>query len=442
MRDELILAALWFPSLFIWAIAFNKVTRCFQTWNLFSFLVPVLLLHHGAGVPFSLTTTEIRDGISLPDVVTERWLAALALMYVFLLIGALVANKTWLNRPNAFPVGTESFSRPDANILFRLLVLATVAATVYQLYEFGVPDSLVSILLFSSTFDDYTEQRLGFGEFTGSRVGLGNYLIAVAGYTVIPVALSYSLICARRSPLHAAVFALLFAISAYRALVSGHKSLVLLLVVGTFIAYHIAHNGFRLRFRGSAIAVGLGSVLVLVPLLFLMQYEDFSYWDGLYSTFFRVCIEPNRALQTFLFIYPDSFPFRGGTSSPLVANLLGESDAIPPHTLIPLTFGVSDTTWNIGYIGDAWADFGWAGIIGQSLLLGLSLQWLNLWFHTRLASAFGLAIYIALIVTAHRFAQVSMLSTLAGFGFFPILLLYVLGTRRRVRRFSHLVLKP
>lgn len=442
MRDELIVAALWFPFLFIWTIAFSKVTRCFHTWNIFTFLVPVLLLHLGVGVPFSLTTTEIRDGITLPDVVAQRWLAVLALMYVFLLIGALVANRTWLSRIDSFPTAPESFSRPDANVLFRLLVLATVAATVYQLYEFGVPDSLVSVLLFSSTFDEYTEQRLGFGEFTGSRAGLGNYLIAVAGYTVIPVALSYSLICARRSSLHAAMFGLLFAISAYRALVSGHKSLLLLLVVGTFIAYHIAHNGFRFRFGSSAVAVGLGSVLLLLPLLFLMQYEDFSYWDGLYSTFFRVCIEPNRALQTLLFVYPDLFPFRGGTSSPLVANLFGESDAIPPHTLIPLTFGVSDTTWNIGFVGDAWADFGWGGIVGQSLLLGLSLQWLNLWFRTRLASAFGLAIYIALIVTAHRFAQVSMLSTLAGFGFFPILLLYVLGAQRRVRRSSHLAVGP
>jgi hypothetical protein len=139
--------------------------------------------------------------------------------------------------------------------------------------------------------------------------------------------------------------------------------------------------------------------------------------------------------------FPDIRPCLGGTSSVFVANLLGDLNAVPPHTLIPEMFGVRNATWNVAFIGDAWADFGWFGILSQSLMLGVFLQWTNLWFASRVTSAFAMAVYVSLIVTAHKFAQASLLSTLIGFGVIPLIALYVIcnnwKSKQRSLVFSH-----
>lgn len=124
-----------------------------------------------------------------------------------------------------------------------------------------------------------------------------------------------------------------------------------------------------------------------------------------------------------------------------VANLLADLNAVPPHMLIPEMFGVRNETWNVAFIGDAWADFGWFGILSQSLILGVFLQWTNLWFASCVSSAFALAVYVSLVVTARKFAQASLLSTLIGFGVIFLIAFYVIcknwTSKRRSLVFSH-----
>lgn len=427
MRNELVLAAFWYPLLVVWLIAYNRATHCLREWNVSTFFLLVLLLHHGVGVPFSLTVAEVRDDIVLPDWVFLSWLLGLSLMYAGLLVGAAIANATWLQSPGHFGsrANTPNIQRSGANPLFAPIVGITVGAVVIQLYRFGIPENFVAILLLSSTFEEYMDQRLGFSESIGTEHDIGNYFIAVAANAVFPIAVFYSMFRMRKSRWHTLFFAILVLLAAYRGIVSGHKSMVVLLFVGIFIAHQVAYNKSRLQIGAKGVALAAAGVLVVLPTLFLMQYSDIDYWDALYSAFFRICIEPNRGLQMFFLVFPDMQHHLGGASSVFIANLLDERNVIPPHTLIPEMFGARNTTWNVVFIGDAWADFGWFGIVSHSVVLGALLQWTNHWFSTRASSAFGMAAYVSLIVVAHKFAQVSLLSTLIGFGVVPIIVFYI-----------------
>jgi hypothetical protein len=145
---------------------------------------------------------------------------------------------------------------------------------------------------------------------------------------------------------------------------------------------------------------------------------------------FRMTSETNRGLLYYFQFYPERFEFMHGASSGIVAGLLNlHQGAGIPERAIPVYMLGADylNSWNVAYIGAAWADFGMVGVILESIALGAFLQLVHLWFEGKGdLGPLHAGTLVGLAMAAARFAEVPLTGTLFTFGFGVTLLLYAL----------------
>lgn len=76
MRNELIIAAFWYPLLVGWLIAYDRTTRCFREWNVATFFFRALNIGRRSTVYFSGSAFRDRRGRSWTAVRRTLRLAA------------------------------------------------------------------------------------------------------------------------------------------------------------------------------------------------------------------------------------------------------------------------------------------------------------------------------------------------------------------------------
>jgi hypothetical protein len=232
---------------------------------------------------------------------------------------------------------------------------------------------------------------------------------------------------------------------AFAAIQSGHKE-PLVLITGTLIvSWYAIRNGLRLTRRFYMLVATLGLVVVAGALpLFYMTQGVADYPSALYWGVYRVVGEPLRTLQLYFEVYPTYHPHLQGLSSRTFAALVGAPDYRSAGEYIPNAFlGVDNTTFPALFIGDAWADFGYLGVVIYSVFIGFLLQAYNVWYFSRPVRYLedtALLLTIA-IATEHLLAS-AVFSGLLTFGLGTSLVLYLAVRGVRLAPMSFLALRP
>jgi len=174
---------------------------------------------------------------------------------------------------------------------------------------------------------------------------------------------------------------------------------------------------------------------IVLPASYILQGRE-SALEGIAWGIYRVMYEPQRCLQLFFEVYPYEKGFLYGTSSRVVAWLAGVDDYVPPSVFIPREWlGIAETSFPALFIGDAWADFGYFGVLFHSTFVGCLLQCYNNWFYSsRRHSLEQSATFVAIMLAATHLLENNLFTSLLTFGTLSAFLIYLLirKPRRRV----------
>lgn len=427
---------LWYLFLAAFLYLLDYFTACFRRWSVFTVLVPLLLLHHGISIPFVVEAALEAQGVP-SSLYVVPWLGSMLFMYLFILIGAAFIGQAYPRTASVDSSLKNYFGKANMlpiYIIFSVSIIGVLAQMIIAPRFLGVVE------LFSGevSADDYREQRFEFFESTSGVRNIGNYLVAVALSSVIPIVVFSTYQAKKVNPNYGPVFYGALFIFVGRAIFSGHKASMLISIV-SLVALHLflKHRG-RLRISLAQVLVAVAMLFVFIPLLFYLQYSNFisSYAEAFQAGFYRLLVEPNRALQLYSYVYPELIDHLGGGSSRFFSALTGSDDVfIPPHTVLPLLWGVPEVTWNVVFIGDAWADFGMLGVIFESFIVGLLLKGIDEWFWNYSQRGWlEIAVFFAEIFSVARLGFGGLTTVLVGFGIIPSLLLWGLAVSVRSSR--------
>lgn len=123
----------------------------------------------------------------------------------------------------------------------------------------------------------------------------------------------------------------------------------------------------------------------LVTCLFLlMSWVANPFLESLLSSFdflfYRVFMIVNEGLLEYFAAIPHVIPHSWGAQFSWVVTLFHSGEpTLPTYSLVgEVHRGVSGSTTNVMFMGDAWADFAWAGVAFTALLAGAVVRWIDL----------------------------------------------------------------
>lgn len=252
-------------------------------------------------------------------------------------------------------------------------------------------------------FYNYTTSSLGrFIVFLGLVVGVYKknritILLSVIGLVLILLSQLSNLMKS------SSIFFLIQSYILYRSIISKEINLssifiqlilILLLLVGTYLALTNAETG------GQA-------------------------FEFIYHRIFEV---PNEVLQMYIDTWPDQKPHTNGLNIRLIHSIFGHGDFESSDAYL---CGFPGCTFNAIFIGDAWVDFSYWGVIWESLFFGFYLGLMDyLIFKER--NEISIALFASLILGILISSSVAMLATMVTYGLFSVPLLSLLFFRYRI----------
>jgi oligosaccharide repeat unit polymerase len=423
---SLILWAIWCPLLLAVFIQVVNLTKCLYQWNTFSLFLPLYFIHNGLGLPLAVDALEAQQAITVPVGTIVVSSIGILISFVFVGLGCFAALRIFPSPKFKDIAGTSADINLPLGISYTSLIgllFVAIGLTTVQIST-STSVNVWQFLSMSLSYEDYTYGRLG----QSVENKLLQYSLGLLRFVVLPL-LGYILYHERRKGLFQLVlFWLVSLIALFDSLATGHKSLVIIFFLGFFVFASLEKRGGNIQWSIKNVLFLLTLLLVIMPFLYMAQYSDLSFIDGIEATLYRLVVEPNRGLLLYFDIFPNQWPFLYGGSSVLLSELLYGRSTLPPHTMVAEFYGAVGSTWNVAFIGDAWADFGFLGIIIEATIIGFWLQAINYWFYSKKTTVVRIAFFVVMILIAHRFAQVGFLQVIGGFGFILGWLIYLVLT--------------
>ena len=420
---------LWYLFLVLVGVYLERRTHWISRFNIFTVFLVGMFVRYGIAVPFSDTINPSSTHTPISPDQLLSYYAALILTYLGICAGVELVHRLQGRLPSLsfLPSGATVETRP-------LVVTAAVIGVVVALVWVVLPwRDFLAGLLGAGHLPQLAArlQRVTYGTATLYSNSALDYAGSFTRYALLP-AITWILFFHRhRSRLVYGMFLLAVAGVALIGISSGQKTAVLLLVVGFAIALFL-RAGAPSIFNWKTVVAGVVFVFGLVPALYHLQNPLWTYPQLVAGTLFRFTIEYSRVAQLRFIFYPDLHPFLYGTSSFVVravarlggVRLSGES----PETYIPThTAGVGANyggTWNAGFFADAWADFGWAGVIVAALIAGVILALIARWFEAGPKGPLQLGTYTAVCLSALYLSDVALLTASWTFGLLSSFLVY------------------
>jgi hypothetical protein len=422
----IIFAPIWYIFIGIWIFLFQKRTQCFSTWNTFTVFVIFLISFHAIYVPFTLDYYDF-----LPISVLVNFIIGLIIMYVFILIGVEIVNFIFRFNPAHIDKKIVLFRKGFNPLFFWPIFFIILSLIFYKLFSAERILTLADFIWLTKTPEEYKEARIIFSQSTNSSQNILLYIANICTFVAWPlfIYLFYFIKGKTKSFFYTIFFWLLLILFLYQGIISGHKGTSLTLLLGLFICWLIKNkNSIKFKIFDKKIII-LGTILffLILPYLYMVQYSgEMSYKQAFYSTWFRLTIEPNRVLQLYYYTYPEKHPYLFGASSHWIAKILGYGEGLSPNSYIPSSvFRVDNTSWNVIFIGDAWADFGFIGVIFSSLIVGILLQCYNVWFVKTKKTALTLSTYVVLIISAYKLTSCGLGVSFLTFGVVSVFVLFL-----------------
>lgn len=357
-----------------------------------------------------------------------RYLTVVLLMFVGVAAGILLVDQvigpvrkggaTWSVDPSAPPFGNS--------LLFAglLVSLSGLAA-----YHFAATGGYSSISKFAS-FEGDPWFLIALRESAAAQVP-GTYATNLARFAVLPpLALALVSNALNRRTLGAALLAAAaWAGVLISRMATLHKAPATFWLLGLLLMW--ATLG-RVKRPMRLMAFGVsGAALVMVFLYGFIYGEGWS--EGWEHTVERTTGVPQLSVLFYLKTFPDLHEHLWGSSISFVQRLSGES-VIPSYSVLMDLWRIGGTP-NAGFIGDGWADFGWAGVVGTSLLVGLTVRLLESAVLRMPRTPLFHGCYVAVILSAVNLTSVSFWTTLLthGLGLGPMIVFALWLLQPKVR---------
>ncbi|AMS26767.1 hypothetical protein AEM51_06785 [Bacteroidetes bacterium UKL13-3] len=187
------------------------------------------------------------------------------------------------------------------------------------------------------------------------------------------------------------------------------------------VVFHSILYNKAINFSKALLFLLLSIVLFAAIYLFTTTAEDIPTALSLFSH--RIFGEPNRVLAQYTEYYPNIYPHTYGLNIRLVHSLIGTGEFISSDAL--LAGNIIGATVNTIFIGDAWVDFGYWGVMYQSLFLGAYLAILDYIVFNK-KNLYTKAMCATLILGILSLSSIALLACLIGFGLLSIPIFSVL----------------
>lgn len=422
----------WYAFLLVVLWLLQRLTHWMTQLNIFTLFIGFLVLRHGITVPFDHTVNQWYAGIAVSPQAYVRFYTSLVLMWVCLLVSItfarLLLGSVRLN-PHAFQNAMRLQPMP-AGVNWFFLVVVMVCVGLIVVYQLRFDTSLTSLLTGQLSSADYREMRDTYGEATHYSAGLGSHLASIARFGLMPGLVGVLYFLSRHGRGWRIMFIVVLALNLIVGLLSGQKGASVFLLVTLSLAYYYRSGQLKLRLQNWRIWASVAGALFAITLLYRLQYPAQNLGWAWRATTYRLTSEADRCLQLYYEIYPDVQPFMHGTSSGLVNTILGveaSSNAQPERFIATYYLGPDYlNTWNAAYIGVAWADFGYYGVIFESLFVGGLLYAYARWFRNARKTALVMGVQVGLMMSATRLSEVGLTANLLSFGLLSGFLVYAL----------------
>ena len=363
--------------------------------------------------------------------VLTRLVWAITLMFAFVILGSELAATAF----NAqFQRGHAALRQQVPGLLHRTVYLHPIVRmvlwiTAVAMLVISVLESQPSKLIEYFAAGESEVGRLLLRQESG---GTPYYLYNVVLYSVAPylVMVAY---CddngARRFPLLAAALFAAVILGKFGTLSKAPPVIFMLQLV-------LLHLLLRRRSINLSTATLLVcSALVMFLTIVHLTIPDLDLVSAASFLYYRIFDIPNEVLVEYFAAIPASLRHGGGAGIFAFLRDGPASDYIPMYSAVAeITRASLDSTSNVMFVGDAWAEFGWFGVVTFSLLAGAIARAIDI-CAMRLGESDGAACLIAGcsfgVVTALSTALTTALIT-GGLALLP--LLSMMTTRRTQSR--------
>lgn len=420
-------APLWFLFLVGIGFAFQMQTQWFTKFNIFTVFLVGMFVRYGIAVPISDNINPTSTLIPISQAQLVEYYVALVITYVGVFTGAYLVYH-WVRWP-AFLRRWPSWVNPRALIVLGVAVLGLVILVWVVLPWSDFKAGLLNAGHVQQL--GARVERVTYGNATLYSNSALNYLGSFARFAIMPAVVWVLYFHRSRSRIVHALFWVGLAALGLIGFSSGQKTPELLLVIG-FVVARILIAGGPTIFDWKIVTGAVAFVFGLVPVLYHFQVPNWSYPQLVYGTLFRFTIEYSRVAQLRFIFYPDMHSFLYGTSSFVVRGIarLGgvHLSGVSPETYIPThspCVGANyGGTWNAGFFSDAWADFGWAGVIVAAIVAGVILALIARWYDECAKGPLQLGTYTAVCVSALYLSEVALPTASWTFGLVSSFLVY------------------
>jgi hypothetical protein len=422
MNIEILMWIPWYVFLAFILVLFHRLTGCFTQINIFTIVLAKFLINHGLFVPFNFYINDQVNDFALPDITKVRWLVSLVLMYVFFIVGLLIAKTKKLSRIERDAEIQSKKIEPwnetiiTARPIFGIIVIALCVFTLVSLWQ---PALIIQTLSGDLTAADYKAGRLNYGEQFDSQKNIFARIALTIKLSLLPMFTYVYFLLRKQSRILNVTFVFVLAVTVLLGLMSGQKSGLSYTILGLTVANVLGGTKSPNKNRSLRIIliVALTLFFVILPAQYSVQYPGITYLDALQIIQYRVSGETTRTLQLYFYVYPDIFPHLLGLSSSLVSGILGLSEVFDPSRVVRSYIAYGTTTdatgsWNAAFIGAAWADFGYIGVAIQSILLTMLLSYYHKWYITNKNNPIIMGTYISLAFSATNTSEGNLFTVL------------------------------
>lgn len=112
-----------------------------------------------------------------------------------------------------------------------------------------------------------------------------------------------------------------------------------------------------------------GVVLAVAIALPQIDWPDLVAW--LTYRFFEV---NNEGIYQTFYVYPQYLPHTWGMNIGLIHAIFANGELVPAYSRVASLFGADGATFDVFFIGDAWVDFAYGGVIVMSLIVGFIVK--------------------------------------------------------------------
>ncbi len=225
----------------------------------------------------------------------------------------------------------------------------------------------------------------------------------------------------------------LFFLTSFACLVTLQKAPLLIYFITLFIAY-LVYKGKKINIKRILIITVISLIILIMLIYFVVVNFRFTELTGQGEKFeksfqfllFRLMFAQTWGLYSYFEVFPSIHPFLHGRSIGDIAWFFDENFIPAPFIVGKIVIPWAKVHVNTAYLGNAYADFGFWGVIFLSIILGTTLQSINIIFQRKRKTILRLAVYIFLIQAFARAALVSFFTTISTFGVIFVIIIWAI----------------